>query len=87
MESKRVFREKSILEYDLVRSAVDKNHLIFVELSRKDLDIKIKSLKQYKTHSKRNYFKKETITSIAQSGGIKQELNFCEIFNPVSIIF
>lgn len=87
MESKRVFREKSILEYDLVRSSIDKNHLIFVELSKKDLDIKIKSLKQYKTHSKRNYFKKDTITSIAQSGGIKQELNFCEIFNPVSMIF
>jgi len=87
MESKRVFREKSILEYDLVRSSLDRNHSIFVELTKKDLDFKIKALEQYKTHSKRNYFKKQAITSIAQSGGIKQELNFCEIFKPVSIIF
>ena len=87
MESKRVFREKSILEYDLVRSSLDRNHSIFVELTKKELDLKIKALEQYKTHSKRNYFKKQTITSIAQAGGIKQELNFCEIFKPVSIIF
>ena len=87
MESKRVFREKSILEYDLVRSSLDRNHSIFVELTKKDLDFKIKALEQYKTHSKRNYFKKQAITSIAQSGGIKQELDFCEIFKPVSIIF
>ena len=87
MESKRVFREKSILEYDLVRSSLDRNHSIFVELTKKDLDFKIKALEQYNTHSKRNYFKKQAITSIAQSGGIKQELNFCEIFKPVSIIF
>ena len=87
IESKRVFREKSILEYDLVRSSLDRNHSIFVELTKKELDLKIKALEQYKTHSKRNYFKKQAITSIAQSGGIKQELNFCEIFKPVSIIF
>ena len=87
MESKRVFREKSILEYDLVRSSLDRNHSVFVELSKKELDVKIKALEQYKTHSKRNYFKKQAITSIAQSGGIKQELDFCEIFKPVSIIF
>ena len=87
MESKRVFREKSILEYDLVRSTLDRNHSMFVELTKKELDVKIKALEQYKTHSKRNYFKKQAITSIAQSGGIKQELNFCEIFKPVSIIF
>ena len=87
MESKRVFREKSILEYDLVRSSLDRNHSIFVELTKKELDVKIKALEQYKTHSKRNYFKKQAITSIAQSGGIKQELDFCEIFKPVSIIF
>ena len=87
MESKRVFREKSILEYDLVRSTLDRNHSMFVELTKKELDVKIKALEQYKTHSKRNYFKKQTITSIAQAGGIKQELNFCEIFKPVSIIF
>ena len=87
MESKRVFREKSILEYDLVRSTLDRNHSMFVELTKKELDVKIKALEQYKTHSKRNYFKKQTITSIAQAGGIKQELDFCEIFKPVSIIF
>ena len=87
MESKRVFREKSILEYDLVRSSLDRNHSIFVELTKKELDVKIKALEQYKTHSKRNYFKKQAITSIAQSGGIKQELDFCEIFKVVSIIF
>ena len=87
IESKRVFREKSILEYDLVRSSLDRNHSIFVELTKKELDLKIKALEQYKTHSKRNYFKKQAITSIAQSGGIKQELDFCEIFKPVSIIF
>ena len=87
MESKRVFREKSILEYDLVRSTLDRNHSMFVELTKKELDVKIKALEQYKTHSKRNYFKKQAITSIAQSGGIKQELDFCEIFKPVSIIF
>ncbi len=87
MESKRVFREKSILAYDLVRSTLDRNHSMFVELTKKELDVKIKALEQYKTHSKRNYFKKQTITSIAQAGGIKQELDFCEIFKPVSIIF
>jgi len=87
MESKRVFREKSILEYDLVRSSLDRNHSIFVELTKKDLDMKIKSLKEYKTHEKRNYFKEETITAMAHSAGIKQELNYCEIFKPVSIIF
>lgn len=86
IESKRVFREKSLLEYDLARSTIDKNHSIFVELSKKDLETKIKALNKYKTHSKRNYFKKESIVSIAKAGGIKQELSFCEVFNPVSII-
>ena len=87
MESKRVFRENSILEYDLVRSSLDRNHSIFVKLTKKELEAKIKALKQYNTHSKKNYFKKQAITSIAQSSGIKQGLDFCEIFKPVSIIF
>ncbi len=85
-ESLRVFRSKTIIAYDIPRSEKSAKSVIFVELSKKNLDDKLKALSKYKTYKNKNYFQKDVIVSECKANGVKVELSLCEVFNPISIV-
>jgi len=86
IETQRVFRDKSIFEYELSRSTTYEKPIMFVSLKKNEIDNKIRALKQYKTYKNKNYFQKEIILSHAKSIGVKQNLDFAEVFRPLTII-
>ncbi len=85
-ESLQVFRNKTIISYDIHRSEKFFKSVIFVELSKKNLNDKLNALSKYKTYKNKNYFQKEVIISECRANGVKVELPLCEIFSPISII-
>lgn len=86
IEAQRVFRDCTILEYFISRSTVFDKPRIFVELSKKDMNSKIKALKNYKTYKNKNYFFEDVIWTSSKFFGIKPEIEYCEVFNPISLI-
>lgn len=85
-ESLRAFRNKTIISYDIPRSEKFPKPVIFVELSKKNLNDKLNALSKYKTYKNKNYFQKEVIISECRTNGIKVELLLCEVFSPISIV-
>lgn len=85
-ESLRVFRNKTIIAYDIPRSEKFPKPIIFVELSKKNLDDKLKALFRYRTYKNKNYFQKEVIVSECIANGVKVELPLCEVFSPISMV-
>ncbi len=85
-ESLRVFRNKTIIAYDIPRSEKSPKPVIFVELSKKNLDEKLNALSKYKTYKDKNYFQKDIIISECRANGVKVELTLCEVFDPISIV-
>ena len=86
IETQRVFRDKSIFEYDLVRSTIYKKSIMFVTLKKKEMMVKVKALEQFKTYKNKNYFDEDLILSQAKNAGIKQNIKFAEVFRPLTII-
>ena len=86
IETQRVFRDKSIFEYDLVRSTMYEKSTMFVTLKEKEMMVKVKALEQFKTYKNKNYFNKDLILSQARNAGIKQNIKFAEVFRPLTII-
>lgn len=85
-ECLRVFRTQSILEYDLPRSTVFPKHSVFVTLTKKDLDAKLKALSFYKTYKNKNYFSKTILSATVCSSGVKHEIPLCEAFVVISLV-
>lgn len=85
-ESLRAFRNKTIISYDIPRSEKFPKPVIFVELSKKNLNDKLNALSKYKTYKNKNYFQKEVIISECRTNGVKVELLLCEVFSPISIV-
>ena len=86
IETQRVFRDKSIFEYDLARSTIYEKSIMFVTLGKKEMMMKVKALEQFKTYKNKNYFDKDLILSQAKNAGIKQNIKFAEVFRPLTII-
>lgn len=85
-ESLRAFRIRSVIQYDIPRSVKDVNMIMFVKLSKKNLQDKINALSKYEIYKGKYYFKKDVIKAASQAVGIKLELPYCEVYSPVSII-
>jgi len=85
-ECLRVFRTQSVLEYNLSRSTVFPKPSVFVTLTKKDLDAKLKALSFYKTYRKKNYFSKTILTATASTPGVRHEIALCEAFVAKSLV-
>lgn len=86
-ECLRVFRNITCVEYNISRSEKFPKPILFVSLTKKNVDEKLKALANYKTYEKKNYFNKELIVSECRANGIKAEIPYCEVFSPISIIW
>lgn len=85
-ECLRVFRERTIIEYDVPRSEKSLKPRMFVELSEKNLNDKLHAMSQYKTWEEKNYLKKDVLIAECKANGVKFNLPLSEAFNPISII-
>lgn len=86
IETQRVFRDKTIFEYELSRSTMYEKPIMFLSLKENEIKKKIKALNEFKTYKNKNYFQKDNIFSHSKSLGIKQNLKFVEVFRPITII-
>jgi len=82
----RVYRDKTVLEYFISRSAKYPTPNLFVTLTKKDIDAKVKALLKYKTYLDKNYMDKNSVIIISKFFGIKHRIQYCEAFTSVSIM-
>ena len=59
------------------------NSDLFVKLSKKDVEFKIKILEEYKSQSHRPYMVKDFIESLAKTRGLQVNMNYAECFEII----
>ena len=85
-ETLRVFRNISIIEYNIIRSTNFTKPNLIISLSKDDVQAKKKALKQYKTYATKNYFSNTAIEANMKLNGIRFEVPICEVYNIVTMI-
>lgn len=85
-ESIRAFKGTNIWGYELLWNNLVSKHDIFVELSSKQLDKKISSLKEYKTQLGRSYVDEDFVRSLAKVRGTQVGLEYAECFESIRLI-
>ena len=86
MECQRIFRDISLIEYNIERSSVFPKNTFFVKLTKKEILKKMKTLQFYKTYKNKNYFSAKKILAQSEALGIKIEASYCEAFNVINIV-
>ncbi len=79
-EAVRVFRKKTIIEYNIIRSSLNFESNLFISLNECDVKAKLKSLSFYKMYNEKNYFNKNNLKSHLRNNGIYIESDFAESF-------
>src|SRR3989344_229155 len=85
-ETKRVFREKTVLAMEVARSQTEFAPHLFIEVSEKDLNKKIKALSFYKTFKDLNYTHHETIKAISIARGLQLNKKLVEAFEFIRYV-
>ncbi|MFX0049678.1 MAG: PIG-L deacetylase family protein [Candidatus Hermodarchaeota archaeon] len=85
-ESIRAFRNSSIWGYELPWNNIIFQTNCFVELSRENIEQKIKALMCYKTQEHRNYFQEDFQWSIAQTRGTQIHVKYAEAFELIKLV-
>lgn len=87
-ESIRCFKNNcSILSYELIWNNTGFKNQMYFSLSKKNIDDKIKSLKFYKSQSKRKYMSEKFIESLALVRGIQNGVELAEAFEVIRYKF
>ena len=86
MECQRIFRDISLIEYNIERSSVFPKNTFFVKLTKKEILKKMKTLQFYKTYKNKNYFSTKKILAQSEALGIKIDASYCEAFNVINIV-
>lgn len=82
-----IFRDTAtILAYEITRSTMNFNPILFVTLSDQDMSKKLEALQFYKTQYRRNYFKPSVFKGLALIRGSQIETKFAEAFEIVRMI-
>jgi len=76
----RLFRERSVIGYEVIRSSINFSANFYVELSEEDINRKIKALMEYKSQQDRYYFDPEVIISLARMRGSQVKARYAEAF-------
>ena len=82
-EGVRAFKKTSILGYELIWNNLSFNTTAMVEISKDQLDKKIKSLSEYKSQSSREYMNREFIKSLARVRGVQFGSKYAECFEVI----
>jgi len=82
-EGLRAFKTCTILGYELIWNNLTFNTTSFVKLEEKHIVNKFNALQKYVSQSKRDYFSKEFIFSLAKSRGVQIGKKYAEAFEVV----
>jgi len=80
-EALRVFRNKSIIMYEDLKSTPDFVPNLILSLTREQFEEKLGVLRCYKTQARRYYFDPDYITSLAKVRGKQMGVEFGEAFH------
>ena len=76
-----IFRDSAtLLAYEIVRSTVNFNPNLYIQLSKEEMKRKLAVLRHYKTQSRRFYFKPEIFTAQAIIRGSQIQTRYAEAF-------
>lgn len=84
-EGVRAFKNTTILGYELIWNNLSFNTQCFVRLSKKDIDVKISALEEYKSQGLRNYLSADFIFSLAKTRGVQVGCEYAESFEVVRL--
>jgi LmbE family N-acetylglucosaminyl deacetylase len=85
-EGLRVFKNRTILGYELIWNNLSFNTQCFVKLRKEHVSSKVEALKQYASQSHREYMSSEFIFALAKARGVQIGSEYAESFEVVRMI-
>ena len=85
-EAFRVFKHCTILGYEMPWNNRTFRTVVFVSLSKEDVEVKVKMLDCYKTQLERAFMCKEYVMDIARTRGLQVGKKYVESFEAIRII-
>ena len=82
-EGIRAFKHSSILGYELIWNNLSFNTDCFIEISKRQLNKKMKALEEYKTQVGKNYMDPKFIESLAIVRGVQIGVKYAESFEVI----
>jgi LmbE family N-acetylglucosaminyl deacetylase len=79
-EAFRIFRDVSLLSYEIVRSSLKFNPNLFVTLREEDIEAKLRLLEAYQTQKNLLYFNPDIIRAVAIMRGAHSKQKYAEAF-------
>jgi LmbE family N-acetylglucosaminyl deacetylase len=86
-EALRAFKQTNILGYELIWNNLHFNTTCFVTLNKKQIQKKVKAMKEYKSQSFRDYTSEEFIVALAKTRGVQIGADFAESFEVIRTVF
>ena len=84
-ETLRLFRDIGVISYEAPRSSLRFEPNLYIELSDKNLKIKIDALLRYKSQYDKYYFEPSVIQSFARMRGSQCKVKYAEAFEVLRI--
>ena len=85
-EVQRIFRETSLFGFEIDEIETQIIIALYIGLSAKDVEAKIRALSQYETYKNKAYFKPEVIKSLLTTRGVGIEAQFAEAFEVYKLV-
>lgn len=85
-EGLRVFKNRTILGYELIWNNLSFNTQCFVKLQEEHVFSKVEALKQYSSQAHREYMSPEFIFALAKARGVQIGCKYAESFEVVRMI-
>lgn len=85
-EGLRVFKNRTILGYELIWNNLSFNTQCFVKLRKEHVSSKVEALKQYLSQAHREYMSSEFIFALAKARGVQIGCEYAESFEVVRMI-
>jgi len=85
VEGLRCYKHISILGYELPMNSISFQHVCFVDLEPRHLDIKVKTFMCYESQRSRPYASEEFIRSLARVRGLQVESQYAEAFEVIRL--
>jgi ubiquinone/menaquinone biosynthesis C-methylase UbiE/LmbE family N-acetylglucosaminyl deacetylase len=87
LEAARIFRGRTIIEYEVVSSSIAFAPDSYLEISQEDLELKIQALHCHRGQSHKSYFAPDVIRSLARLRGAHSgAYSYCEAFHIQTLL-
>ena len=83
----RIFRQKTIICFEIVPSSYNYAPNFFYEVSEEDVENKLKALMSYKTYRNKNYFLRDSLTAQLLRNGVAIKKKYAEAFEIIRLSY